>query len=106
MTPGASRCWPSRLPWPAPLFVALLLLGMHALAHGTSPEPLWIAGLYDGCDLDDLVQPLASAVAVAGDAGIVPTSPPPGPGAPRVPAVPGLRAASPAPAGPRAPPAA
>ena len=38
--------------------VALLavLVGLAPLAHASPPDPLWIAGIYDGADSDDAVQ--------------------------------------------------
>jgi hypothetical protein len=92
---------------PAFLLVAiLLLLGMRGVAHATPPEPLWVAGFYDGCDFDDLVQPLASMMALTGDPDPLPASLTPGPEASPVSDVTGPRRARPAPADPRAPPAA
>ena len=44
--------------------VALLLLtaltALTALAHASPPDPIWIAGVYDGADLDDAVVAAAS----------------------------------------------
>jgi len=45
--------------------LALLVLGVLAglvpLAHARPPDPTWIAGLYDGADLDDVVLAIVSA---------------------------------------------
>ena len=50
--------------------LALLLLGMLAglvpLAHVRPPDPTWIAGFYDGADLDDIVLAIVSADVAAG----------------------------------------
>jgi hypothetical protein len=44
--------------------VALSLLAaltaVTALAHASPPDPIWIAGVYDGADLDDAVVAAAS----------------------------------------------
>ncbi len=49
---------------PCRLFVVLLLLGgpvaIVPLAHATPTDPLWIAGVYDGGDADDLVWAVTS----------------------------------------------
>jgi len=33
----------------------LLLIASVALVHATPPDPLWIFGIYDGADQDDVV---------------------------------------------------
>ncbi len=49
---------------PCRLFLVLLLLGgpvaMVPLAHANPSDPLWIAGVYDGGDTDDLFWALTS----------------------------------------------
>lgn len=43
------------------------LFAMRALAHATHPDPTWTEGWYDAADLDDILQDvlLAKALAVA-----------------------------------------
>lgn len=107
MLPSVARRPRWRASRPAFVLVALLLLlGMRGVAHATPPEPLWVAGLYDGCDFDDLVQPLASMMALTGGPAPLPASLTPGPEAPQVSGVTDPRRARPVPADPRAPPAA
>lgn len=48
--------------WPGTLFVLgfqlLLLVTLVPFTHATPPDPLWIGGIYDGADQDDVVAPL------------------------------------------------
>ena len=44
------------------LALLVLVLGTLApLAHASTPDPSWIAGIYDGADYDDVVVLVASA---------------------------------------------
>ena len=36
-------------------FLLLIALPSVSLAHATPPDPLWIPGIYDDADLDDIV---------------------------------------------------
>ena len=52
----------------ARLFASVLigaLLVIVPLAHGSPPDPTWIAGLYDDADLDDVVLGIAVLAALA-----------------------------------------
>ena len=42
------------------------LVGLSALAHASPPDPLWLPGIYDGAD-DDNVVALLTDTPVAGD---------------------------------------
>ena len=63
----AGRCLPGsrchRLSLDSALVVLLLLLvsGLSTLAHATPPDPVWIAGIYDAADLDDVVWTLTNS---------------------------------------------
>jgi hypothetical protein len=49
---------PSRSMWramAASLLIAATLILLPAIAFASPPDPLWIAGIYDGADGDDLV---------------------------------------------------
>ncbi len=56
----------------ARLFVVLLLVvaltTLAAFAHASPPDPLWIAGLYDGGDEDEAIMAATSADGAAGAA--------------------------------------
>jgi hypothetical protein len=40
------------------LGVAFALLALVPLAHASPPDPIWIAGIYDGDDFDEVVSML------------------------------------------------
>ena len=42
-----------------------LLLAILPLAEASPPDPLWVGGMYDGADLDDVVVAVLAATAVA-----------------------------------------
>lgn len=46
--------------WPVVAMLALELVGLRALAVASPPDPLWIAGIYDDADHDDVVQIIGS----------------------------------------------
>jgi len=52
----------ARLPWI--VLLTLALLTVVPLAQASPPDPTWLGGVYDGADLDDVVQFLVTAVAV------------------------------------------
>ena len=52
------------------ILTALALGVLPVLAHGSPPDPLWIAGVYDGDDHDDAVLAAASTEANPVGAGI------------------------------------
>jgi len=48
------------------LALLVLVLGTLApLAHASTPDPSWIAGIYDGADYDDVVVLVASSTGAA-----------------------------------------
>ena len=56
-----SRC--HRISLDSALVVLLLLLvsGLSTFAHATPPDPVWIEGIYDAADFDDVVWTLTNA---------------------------------------------
>ena len=42
------------------------LLAILPLAEASPPDPLWVGGMYDGADLDDVVAAVITATAVVG----------------------------------------
>ncbi len=46
-----------RMHWRLPPTLVLLgsLVGPTTLAHASSPDPIWIGGMYDAADYDDVV---------------------------------------------------
>jgi hypothetical protein len=54
----------------APLAVLLLgvLLALPAIAHATPTDPVWISGLYDDSDFDDVVLFVIAAVSAVDSA--------------------------------------
>ena len=48
------------------LLVVGVLAGLAPVAHASPPDPTWIAGFYDGADLDDIVLAIVSADVAAG----------------------------------------
>jgi hypothetical protein len=59
--------WPPRVECLKRLLALLLLAclaGFSALAHASPPDPLWLAGLYDNADYDDVVALLSDTTAV------------------------------------------
>lgn len=42
------------------LALLVVLLSLIPIAQATSPDPLWIPGIYDGADSDDAIQAAAS----------------------------------------------
>src|SRR5262249_44056015 len=58
---------------PAVVLLLVLLPGLSILAHATPADPVWIAGIYDDADYDDVVwlvtntqmldQPVTTAIA-------------------------------------------
>jgi hypothetical protein len=58
------------------LVTLLLVFGLFTivpLAHGSPPDPTWIAGLYDDGDHDDIVLVITSAKALPAPAAISPS---------------------------------
>ena len=49
------------------LTVLFALLTLMPLAHASPPDPVWIAGIYDGGDLDDLILAATSLESRTGD---------------------------------------
>jgi hypothetical protein len=41
-----------------------ILVALIPLAHARPPDPLWIAGIYDGADFDEVVVAVVSATGV------------------------------------------
>lgn len=48
------------------LGLLLILVAFIPLAHASPPDPLWIAGIYDGADYDEAVVAVASATELVG----------------------------------------
>lgn len=48
------------------LGLLLVLVVLVPLAHASPPDPLWIAGIYDGADLDEVVVAVVSATGLFG----------------------------------------
>src|SRR5262245_11283467 len=48
------------------LIVGVILVALPLLAHASPPDPLWIRGLYDGADFDDVVVSVVAAAGLAG----------------------------------------
>jgi len=44
----------------------LVLLSLVPLPHASPPDPLWLEGIYDGADFDDVVSTIVSATALVG----------------------------------------
>jgi hypothetical protein len=42
------------------LLLLAALTGIFPLAHASPPDPLWVGGIYDGADYDDVVGLLTS----------------------------------------------
>jgi len=57
------------------LCVVLALLFLAPLAGASPPDPLWIAGIYDERDLDDVVIAVASASAELAQVACAPEKP-------------------------------
>jgi len=55
-------------PWRSSCIWTLLvpLLAILPLAEASPPDPLWVGGMYDGADLDDVVAAVITATAVVG----------------------------------------
>jgi len=51
----ATGRWPARLRSFGTFVLLACLAGLSALAHASSPDPLWLPGIYDGADDDDAV---------------------------------------------------
>jgi hypothetical protein len=49
--------------------VAMVFAALPAMGHARPPDPVWIEGLYDDGDQDDLVALATSTSAVAADPG-------------------------------------
>ena len=69
----SSRPTPRIAPWVLArvAFVLLVvggLLTLPALAHMSPPDPIWVPGIYDDADFDDVVVLAASAASGAGPA--------------------------------------
>jgi len=54
----------------------VLLAALVPLAHASPPDPLWIPGIYDAADLDEVVVVVLTAVARAADTRMVTFAPP------------------------------
>jgi hypothetical protein len=50
--------------WALGLLIALVTL--TPLADASPPDPLWLAGVYDGADFDEVVVTIASATGLVG----------------------------------------
>jgi hypothetical protein len=48
------------------LGLLLILVALIPLAHASPPDPLWIAGIYDGADFDEAVVAVLSATGLVG----------------------------------------
>jgi hypothetical protein len=51
----------------AGLFAVLFLVLLRAAAYATPPDPLWVPGIYDGADFDDLLGPVGRLFGVPDD---------------------------------------
>jgi hypothetical protein len=51
----------------AGLLAVLVLVLLRAAAYATPPDPLWIPGIYDGADFDDLLGPVGRLFGVPDD---------------------------------------
>jgi len=49
------------------LCLVLFLVGLAPLAEARPPDPLWIAGIYNAEDLDDVVEAILSVPALLGE---------------------------------------
>ena len=58
------------------LALLIVLAALVPLAHASPPDPLWIPGIYDAADLDDVVVAVVTAVARAADTRTVTIAPP------------------------------
>ena len=58
------------------LALLMLLAALVPLAHASPPDPLWIPGIYDAADLDEVVVAVLTAVARAADTRTVTLAPP------------------------------
>ena len=59
---GRRRCiWRVYLARSVPFALILYLAGPIALAHAAPLDPIWINGIYDGADHDDLITLLTNA---------------------------------------------
>ena len=56
-----ARCYRLRLESALVVLLLLLVIGLPTLAHATLPDPIWIAGIYDAADFDDVVWILTNA---------------------------------------------
>ena len=74
--------------WARACVLALLgvLAALVPLAHASPPDPLWIPGIYDAADFDEVVVAVLTAVARAADTRSVSFAPPARAGATVVPA--------------------
>src|SRR5262245_29086003 len=59
----------------AVLGVVLALLSLVPLAHARPPDPVWIAGIYDGDDFDEVVSMLTGTDTVGAPARLTGTAP-------------------------------
>jgi hypothetical protein len=59
----------------AGLFAVLFLVLLRAAAYATPPDPLWIPGIYDGGDFDDLLRPVGLLIGVPDDVHIPTVAP-------------------------------
>jgi hypothetical protein len=62
-----SGLWSGLRTGTAGLFAVLFLVLLRAAAYATPPDPLWIPGIYDGADFDDLLGPVGRLLAVPDD---------------------------------------
>ena len=44
----------------------IFLFAIVPIAEANPPDPLWVGGMYDGADLDDIVAAVSAATAVVG----------------------------------------
>ena len=49
----------------------ILLFAILPLAEASPPDPLWVGGMYDGADLDDVVAAVIAATAVVARTGLL-----------------------------------
>jgi hypothetical protein len=51
------------------------MLALVPLAHASPPDPVWIAGIYDGADFDEAVVAVVSASGLVGGASVASIKP-------------------------------
>jgi len=49
----------------------ILLFAILPLAEASPPDPLWVGGMYDGADLDDVVTAVTASTAVVARTGLL-----------------------------------